>query len=123
MSFTYFLTFPFLLFPALISHYLGARTLFKFMKKFEAVLSEPCRSSLAEGDEEEQPDSLPRPTGAAASKESPIQRLNRVLRETLLARPAAVQVLARGMVPMPRMIIRLKSLLLDLNIAPVIHSE
>lgn len=98
MSFTYFLTFPFLLFPALISHYLGARTLFKFMKKFEAILSEPCRSSLVEGDEEEQPDPLPRPTGAATSEESPIQSLNRALRETLLAQPAAAQVLACGMV-------------------------
>ncbi|XP_070306217.1 midasin isoform X2 [Odocoileus virginianus] len=67
------------------------RTLFKFMKKFEAILSEPCRSSLVEGDEEEQPDPLPRPTGAATSEESPIQSLNRVLRETLLARPAAAQ--------------------------------
>lgn len=95
MSFTYFLTFPFLLFPALISHYLGARTLFKFMKKFEAVLSEPCQSSLVEGDEEEQLDCLPRPTGATASEETPVQSLNRALRETLLARPAAAQVLAR----------------------------
>ncbi|XP_043295395.1 midasin isoform X1 [Cervus canadensis] len=67
------------------------RTLFKFMKKFEAILSEPCRSSLVEGDEEEQPDPLPRPTGAAASEESPIQSLNRALKETLLARPAAAQ--------------------------------
>ncbi|XP_060024167.1 midasin [Lagenorhynchus albirostris] len=67
------------------------RTLFKFMKKFEAVLSEPCRSSLVESDKEEQPDFLPRPTDAAASEESPIQSLNRALRETLLARPAAAQ--------------------------------
>ncbi|KAJ1058574.1 hypothetical protein K5549_008694 [Capra hircus] len=67
------------------------RTLFKFMKKFEAVLSEPCQSSLVEGDEEEQPDCLPRPTGATASEETPIQSLNRALRETLLARPAAAQ--------------------------------
>lgn len=68
------------------------------MKKFEAILSEPCRSSLVEGDEEEQPDPLPRPTGAATSEESPIQSLNRALRETLLAQPAAAQVLACGMV-------------------------
>ncbi|XDA78991.1 hypothetical protein R6Z07F_009052 [Ovis aries] len=67
------------------------RTLFKFMKKFEAVLSEPCQSSLVEGDEEEQPDCLPRPTGATASEETPVQSLNRALRETLLARPAAAQ--------------------------------
>uniref|UniRef100_A0A3Q2I9Y3 Midasin n=1 Tax=Equus caballus TaxID=9796 RepID=A0A3Q2I9Y3_HORSE len=67
------------------------RTLFKFMKKFEAVLSEPCRSSLVENDKEEQPDFLSQPTDAALSEASPIQSLNRALRETLLARPAAVQ--------------------------------
>uniref|UniRef100_A0A8I3X1N2 Midasin n=1 Tax=Callithrix jacchus TaxID=9483 RepID=A0A8I3X1N2_CALJA len=67
------------------------RTLFKFMKKFEAVLSEPCRSSLVESDKEEQPDFLPNPTDIAASEPSSIQSLNRALRETLLARPAAGQ--------------------------------
>uniref|UniRef100_A0A286XYZ2 Midasin n=1 Tax=Cavia porcellus TaxID=10141 RepID=A0A286XYZ2_CAVPO len=68
------------------------RTLFKFMKKFEAVLSEPCRSSLVESSEEEQPDFLPRPTDEATSKEtSPIQCLNRALRETLLTWPPAGQ--------------------------------
>lgn len=76
----------------------GTRTLFKFMKKFEAVLSEPCRSSLVENDKEEQPDFLSQPTDAALSEASPIQSLNRALRETLLARPAAVQVLARRIV-------------------------
>nr|XP_035921041.1 midasin isoform X1 [Halichoerus grypus] len=65
------------------------RTLFKFMKKFEAVLSEPCRSSLVESDKEEQPDFLSQP--AATSEASPIQSLNKALRETLLARPAAAQ--------------------------------
>lgn len=73
------------------------RTLFKFMKKFEAVLSEPCRSSLVESSEEEQPDFLPRPTDEATSKEtSPIQCLNRALRETLLTWPPAGQVRAWG---------------------------
>ncbi|XP_066110370.1 midasin isoform X3 [Saccopteryx bilineata] len=67
------------------------RTLFKFMKKFEAVLSEPCRSSLVESDKEEQPDFLPQPTEAATSEVSPIQNLNKALRETLLAWPAAAQ--------------------------------
>ncbi|XP_075410883.1 midasin isoform X2 [Tenrec ecaudatus] len=67
------------------------RTLFKFMKKFEAVLSEPCRSSLVESDKEEQYDFLSGPTDAVASDLSPIQSLNRVLRETLLAWPAAGQ--------------------------------
>ncbi|XP_012665398.1 midasin [Otolemur garnettii] len=62
------------------------RTLFKFMKKFETVLNEPCQSSLMESDKEEQPDFLPRPTEASS-----IQSLNRALRETLLARPAAGQ--------------------------------
>ncbi|XP_054578497.1 midasin [Eptesicus fuscus] len=67
------------------------RTLFKFMKKFEAVLSEPCQSSLVESDKEEQPDFLPQPTEAATSEASPIQNLNKALRETLLARPATAQ--------------------------------
>ncbi|XP_053447165.1 midasin isoform X2 [Nycticebus coucang] len=69
------------------------RTLFKFMKKFETVLNEPCQSSLVESDKEEQPDFLPRPTEAALSQASSIQSLNRALRETLLARPAAGQVM------------------------------
>lgn len=64
------------------------------MKKFEAVLSEPCRSSLVESDKEEQPDSLLQSTEAATSEMSPIQSLNKALRETLLARPVALQVLA-----------------------------
>lgn len=68
------------------------RTLFKFMKKFEAVLSEPCRSSLVESDTEEQPDGLPRPTNAAMNEMSSIQSLNRALRESLLVRPASAQV-------------------------------
>lgn len=68
------------------------RTLFKFMKKFEAVLSEPCRSSLVESDKEEQLDFLLQPTEAATREASPIQSLNKALRETLLARPASAQV-------------------------------
>lgn len=60
------------------------------MKKFEAVLSEPCRSSLVESHKEEQPDFLSQP--AATSEASSIQSLNKALRETLLARPAAAQV-------------------------------
>lgn len=74
------------------------RTLFKFMKKFEAVLSEPCQSSLVESDKEDQPGFLPQPTEAATSEASPIQNLNKALRETLLARPVAAQVLAWGIV-------------------------
>lgn len=64
------------------------------MKKFEAVLSEPCQSSLVESDKEDQPDFLPQPTEAATSEATPIQNLNKALRETLLARPVAAQVLA-----------------------------
>ncbi|XP_008565442.1 PREDICTED: midasin [Galeopterus variegatus] len=81
------------------------RTLFKFMKKFEAVLSEPCRSSLVESDKEEQPDFLPRPPQEATSKTSPIQSLNKALRETLLTRPAAGQAMTpeqyQGIAPFP----------------------
>ncbi|XP_077018521.1 midasin isoform X2 [Tamandua tetradactyla] len=81
------------------------RTLFKFMKKFEAVLSEPCRSSLVESDKEEQPDFLPHPTDVASSGASPIQSLNQALRETLLARPAAGQAmipeLGQSVAPFP----------------------
>lgn len=78
-------------------HFL-TRTLFKFMKKFEAVLSEPCRSSLIESDKEQQPDFLLQSTEVVTSEVSPIQRLNKALRETLLARPVAAQVLACGIV-------------------------
>ncbi|XP_040839706.1 midasin isoform X2 [Ochotona curzoniae] len=69
------------------------RTLFKFMKKFEAVLSEPCQSSLVESAAEEQSDVLPRPPEATMSEVSPIQSLNRALQETLLVRPASAQVM------------------------------
>ncbi|XP_058163130.1 midasin isoform X2 [Dasypus novemcinctus] len=81
------------------------RTLFKFMKKFEAVLSEPCRSSLVESDKEEQPDFLSKLTDAATSEASPIQSLNRALKETLLVRPAAGQAMVpeqcQGVAPFP----------------------
>ncbi|XP_048209797.1 midasin isoform X2 [Perognathus longimembris pacificus] len=69
------------------------RTLFKFMKKFEAVLSEPCRSCLVESDKEEQPDFLPMPTDEVTSEMSRIQSLNQALKETLLARSTAGQVI------------------------------
>jgi hypothetical protein len=72
------------------------RTLFKFMKKFEAVLSEPCQSCLVESDKEEQPDCLPKPTEEATMETSPIQGLNNALRETLLAQPVEWKVLACG---------------------------
>ncbi|XP_038203306.1 midasin isoform X2 [Arvicola amphibius] len=65
------------------------RTLFKYMKKFEAVLNEPCQSCLIESSKEEHPDCLPKP--AKETETSPIQSLNRALRETLLAQPTAYQ--------------------------------
>ncbi|XP_076780137.1 midasin isoform X2 [Arvicanthis niloticus] len=67
------------------------RTLFKFMKKFEAVLNEPCQSCLVESNKEEQPDCFPKPTEDATMEISPIQGLNNALRETLLAQPIAWQ--------------------------------
>ncbi|XP_069866566.1 midasin isoform X1 [Dipodomys merriami] len=67
------------------------RTLFKFMKKFEAVLSEPCQSCLVESDKEEQPDFLPRPTDEVTSELSCIQSLNQALKEILLARSTTGQ--------------------------------
>ncbi|KAL1775570.1 midasin isoform X1 [Sigmodon hispidus] len=67
------------------------RTLFKFMKKFEAVLNEPCRSCLVESNKEDYPDCLPKPTEETAVEASPIQCLHRALRETLLAQPTAWQ--------------------------------
>ncbi|XP_040596448.1 midasin isoform X2 [Mesocricetus auratus] len=67
------------------------RTLFKFMKKFEAVLNEPCQSCLVESNKEEHPDRLPKPAEEAAVEISPVQSLNRTLRETLLAQPTAWQ--------------------------------
>ncbi|CAH6790218.1 midasin [Phodopus roborovskii] len=67
------------------------RTLFKFMKKFEAALNEPCQSCLVESNKEEHPDCLPKPAEEAAIETSPIQGLNRTLRDTLLAQPTAWQ--------------------------------
>ncbi|XP_060061378.1 midasin [Erinaceus europaeus] len=104
------------------------RTLFKFMKKFETVLSEPCRSCLVESDKEEQLDILPGPTEAAVNEVSPIQSLNRALKETLLARPAVAQIVlpeqsGQGVLPpmegellhrMPQLMKRMKKLCLTL---------
>nr|XP_033792626.1 midasin isoform X2 [Geotrypetes seraphini] len=66
------------------------RTLFKYMKKFEAALCEPCLSSLLESTGEQQLDCM-------AGQEAPdvhssVQRLNSVLRETLTARMDSLQV-------------------------------
>ncbi|XP_028903180.1 midasin isoform X2 [Ornithorhynchus anatinus] len=62
------------------------RTLFKFMKKFEVVLGEPCRPSLMESDKEGQLDCLQKPEGPEEEEEEAVTRLqslNRVLRDTL----------------------------------------
>ncbi|XP_031820381.1 midasin [Sarcophilus harrisii] len=66
------------------------RTLFKFMKKFEAVLSEPCRLSLMESIQENQLDCLHKQPATDGEK-TPIQSLNSLLVETLLARPGSTQ--------------------------------
>lgn len=71
------------------------RTLFKFMKKFEAVLDEPCQAALVESNKEEQLDCLEKQE-EFGSKESQIQRLNSVLRRTLSAKTEVVQVCAFG---------------------------
>ncbi|NXN90988.1 MDN1 protein, partial [Rhinopomastus cyanomelas] len=61
------------------------RTLFKFMKKFEAVLDEPCRPALVEIGKEEQLDCLQKQEEPENS-ETKVQRLNNTLRKILSAR-------------------------------------
>uniref|UniRef100_A0A8C0BET6 Midasin n=1 Tax=Buteo japonicus TaxID=224669 RepID=A0A8C0BET6_9AVES len=61
------------------------RTLFKFMKKFEAVLDEPCRPALVEIGKEEQLDCLQKQE-ESENKETKVQRLNNTLRKILSAR-------------------------------------
>uniref|UniRef100_A0A8C0HMH3 Midasin n=1 Tax=Buteo japonicus TaxID=224669 RepID=A0A8C0HMH3_9AVES len=58
------------------------RTLFKFMKKFEAVLDEPCRPALVEIGKEEQLDCLQKQE-ESENKETKVQRLNNTLRKIL----------------------------------------
>uniref|UniRef100_A0A8D2PY94 Midasin n=1 Tax=Varanus komodoensis TaxID=61221 RepID=A0A8D2PY94_VARKO len=70
------------------------RTLFKFMKKFEAILNEPCRFALVETAKEEQLISLQKQE-AVDNHETKIQCLNKLLRKYLTARTEAVQV-SRG---------------------------
>ncbi|XP_044531325.1 midasin [Gracilinanus agilis] len=80
------------------------RTLFKFMKKFEAVLSEPCRPSLVESTQEGQLDCLQKQPVADGEK-TPIQSLNSILVQTLLARSGSTQTLlpesCRDIIPFP----------------------
>ncbi|XP_074982679.1 midasin isoform X2 [Caretta caretta] len=66
------------------------RTLFKFMKKFESVLKEPCRPALVESDKEEGLDCLERQE-ESENKETKVQRLNSILRKTLSARTDAAK--------------------------------
>uniref|UniRef100_A0A663DVI4 Midasin n=1 Tax=Aquila chrysaetos chrysaetos TaxID=223781 RepID=A0A663DVI4_AQUCH len=61
------------------------RTLFKFMKKFEVVLDEPCRPALVEIGKEEQLDCLQKQE-ESENKETKVQRLNNTLRKILSAR-------------------------------------
>ncbi|XP_062836825.1 midasin isoform X1 [Anolis carolinensis] len=66
------------------------RTLFKFMKKFEAALSEPCRSALVETAKEEQLVSLLKQE-TTDNQETKIQILSNILRKSLMARTDAIQ--------------------------------
>ncbi|NXD83342.1 MDN1 protein, partial [Halcyon senegalensis] len=70
------------------------RTLFKFMKKFEAVLDEPCRPALVEIGKEEQLDCLQKQE-ESENTETKIQRLNNALRKILSARTDV----AKGVLP------------------------
>uniref|UniRef100_A0A8C3BNE5 Midasin n=1 Tax=Cairina moschata TaxID=8855 RepID=A0A8C3BNE5_CAIMO len=58
------------------------RTLFKFMKKFEVVLNEPCRPALVEIGKEEQLDCLQKQE-ESENKETKVQRLSNALRKIL----------------------------------------
>ncbi|XP_048350337.1 midasin isoform X2 [Sphaerodactylus townsendi] len=58
------------------------RTLFKFMKKYETTLNEPCRSALTETFRDEQLVSLQK-QGSSDNQESKIQSLHNILRKKL----------------------------------------
>ncbi|KAL8186257.1 UNVERIFIED_CONTAM: hypothetical protein K2H54_066664, partial [Gekko kuhli] len=66
------------------------RTLFKFMKKFEAALNEPCRSALMETSRDEQQLSLQK-QGSSDNQETKIQSLHNILRKKLATTVDAVQ--------------------------------
>ncbi|KAH0622150.1 hypothetical protein JD844_024188 [Phrynosoma platyrhinos] len=66
------------------------KTLFKFMKKFEAALSEPCRSALVETTKEEQLVSLQKQE-TTDNQETKIQCLNNALRKNMMARTDSIQ--------------------------------
>uniref|UniRef100_A0A8C9MGW1 Midasin n=1 Tax=Serinus canaria TaxID=9135 RepID=A0A8C9MGW1_SERCA len=67
------------------------RTLFKFMKKFEVVLDEPCQPALVEIGKEEQLDCMQKQE-ESDDKETKIQRLNNTLRKVLSARTDVTKV-------------------------------
>uniref|UniRef100_A0A672UXN9 Midasin n=1 Tax=Strigops habroptila TaxID=2489341 RepID=A0A672UXN9_STRHB len=67
------------------------RTLFKFMKKFEVVLGEPCRPALVEIGKEEQLDCLQKQE-ESENIETKVQRLNTALRKILSARTDVAKV-------------------------------
>ncbi|KFP45021.1 Midasin, partial [Chlamydotis macqueenii] len=58
------------------------RTLFKFMKKFEVVLNEPCRPALVEIGKEEQLDCLQKQE-ESENKDTKVQRLSHALKKIL----------------------------------------
>ncbi|KAG8124032.1 hypothetical protein E2320_019500 [Naja naja] len=68
------------------------RTLFKFMKKFEAALGEPCQSALVEMPKEEQLISL-QDQKTPENIETNIQNLNNILRKHLAVKLDATQAL------------------------------
>lgn len=70
---------------------MGSRTLFKFMKKFEAALGEPCQSALVEMPKEEQLISL-QDQKTPENVETNIQKLNNILRKHLTVKLDATQV-------------------------------
>lgn len=61
------------------------------MKKFEAVLDEPCRPALVEIGKEEQLDYLQKQE-ESENKETKVQRLNNTLRKILSARTDVAKV-------------------------------
>uniref|UniRef100_A0A8C2Y6E0 Midasin n=1 Tax=Coturnix japonica TaxID=93934 RepID=A0A8C2Y6E0_COTJA len=67
------------------------RTLFKFMKKFEVVLNEPCRPALVETGKEEQLDCLHQQE-ESENKEAKVKKLNNALRTVLSAQTDAAKV-------------------------------
>ncbi|XP_043927744.1 midasin [Protopterus annectens] len=63
------------------------RTLFKFVKKFEAALGEPCRPALMEQEAEESPDFVDKRT-----EQSVVQKLNKELRSVFSTSTNTAQV-------------------------------